>query len=447
MLSAALLLLASFTTPAEAAADPLVKDYLKDFDADCTAHACGAELESCDGPHTDCAKRAACVKEGHMESCFKDMHWSELSDTEVQVFDCAHKHWCMPNEYGGEASSSSSFVELLASEKQRRGLSKTQAQRDVSTGAYFRHMMRHGSGLERAATAEDTVAQETVDDDDVVSKRVEAAKKKEKDVQRKAAAERQAAKAAEADAEARVAQAHFEEVKAESDAAKDKADRTAQRAEKEKEAADAALRAIDDEESASSSSDASSALSAPASAVAAAPVASSSSAAAAPTADAVPKAAAKDADAKARPVDPPVAATPVAASPPVAAVAAPAAKDAAKTPAAASETSAPKAPLALSKFDAARTDSAEARATASQTEAAKKPVAASVAAKKDAAGMVDSYLTQKTPDTGTDADNSEDYDIRREVTPRERSSIRRSNTLAAFHNSISRIGTHSYSHA
>merc|ERR1719161_1923890 len=47
------------------------------------------------------------------------MKWSQLDDTEVKVLDCAHSNKCMPDEWQGQ----SSFIELLANEKEQRGLS------------------------------------------------------------------------------------------------------------------------------------------------------------------------------------------------------------------------------------------------------------------------------------------------------------------------------------
>ena len=118
-----LFLLGLLAIPSKASLDsPLVDDFVDGFKAECTAQKCGAELEQCDGPGSDCAKRANCVKqEGAMQPCFNNVHWSDLDDTEVKVFDCAHKHGCMPHEYSPDGDASS-FLQILESEKKRRGL-------------------------------------------------------------------------------------------------------------------------------------------------------------------------------------------------------------------------------------------------------------------------------------------------------------------------------------
>lgn len=110
------------------AQSPFVVDYLDKMDSQCTAEACTKQLTPCaDGTDQDCMRRIECLTSAKSEDVFsgclidKDkqkMTWTELDDTEVKVLDCAHTAKCMPDEWDAKTS----FLEMLAVEKSRRGL-------------------------------------------------------------------------------------------------------------------------------------------------------------------------------------------------------------------------------------------------------------------------------------------------------------------------------------
>jgi len=118
---------ASLMQDLQAGPSPYVLDYITKLNSDCTSAHCVDQLDSCsDGTDADCQKRLTCIRDNGLEDageCLKSMKWSQLDNTEVKLLDCAHSNKCLPSD-AWTASQASSFAEVLAKEKEGRGLAE-----------------------------------------------------------------------------------------------------------------------------------------------------------------------------------------------------------------------------------------------------------------------------------------------------------------------------------